>query len=168
MTSVNVREATLNDIDELAALLVAFNAGHARNLPQIYLPVAADAETNHYVRRVMALPRTHLFVAETAGQVVGALILQQDEVPQTPVHVPRQWVTINVVVVREGYRRRGIGRALMEHARTWAGENGIDTVELIVAEFNTAAMAWYESLGFTTRERRMAWTRDDGQDWSDT
>ena len=156
--SVIIREATTNDLDDLTTLLVEFNAVHASGLPDIYQPVVADAETTGYLRRVMALAHTHLFVADVAGQVAGLLILQRDDVPRTPVHIPRQWVMINVLVVREAYRQRGIGEALVQHAHTWAREHGIETVELIVAEFNTVAMAWYEKLGYTTRERRMAWS----------
>jgi diamine N-acetyltransferase len=160
--SVIIREATTNDLDDLATLLVDFNAVHAIGLPHIYRPVVTDAETADYLRRVLASAQTHQFVADVAGQAVGLLILQRDQVPRTPVHVPRQWVIINVLVVREGYRRRGIGEALMRHAHAWAREQGIETVELMVAEFNTAAIAWYEKLGFTTFERRMAWSPGDG------
>lgn len=152
-----IREATTSDLDDLATLLVEFSAVHASGLPHIYQPVVADAETTDYLGRVMALPETHLFVADVADQVVGLLILQRDRVPRTPVHIPRQWVIINVLVVREPYRRRGVGEALLQHAHAWAREQGIETVELMVAEFNAAAIAWYEKLGYTTRERRMAY-----------
>jgi diamine N-acetyltransferase len=160
--AVIIREATTHDLDELATLLVDFNAVHARGLPHIYQPVVVDAGTTDYLRRVMAAAETHLFVADVAGQVVGVLILQREHVPRTPVHVPRQWVIIHVLVVREAYRRRGIGEALLHHAHAWASEHGIEAVELMVAEFNTAAIAWYEKLGYATRERRMAWSPGDG------
>jgi diamine N-acetyltransferase len=158
---VIIREATTHDLDDLATLLVDFNAVHARGLPHIYQPVVADAETTDYLRRVMAAAETHLFVADVAGQVAGMLILQREHVPRTPVHVPRQWVIIHVLVVREAYRRRGIGEALLHHAHAWASEQGIEAVELMVAEFNTAAIECYEKLGYTTRERRMAWSPGD-------
>jgi ribosomal protein S18 acetylase RimI-like enzyme len=58
--------------------------------------------------------------------------------------------------VREAFRRRGIGEALMEHAHAWAVDQGIHEVELGVAEFNAAAIALYEKLGYTTVSRRMA------------
>ena len=156
--SVIIREATTDDPDDLATLLVDFNAVHARGLPHIYQPVVADAETTDYLRRVMAAAETHLFVADLAGQVAGMLILQRECVPRTPVHVPRQWVIIHILAVREAYRRRGIGEALPQHAHAWASEHGIETVELMVAEFNTGAIACYEKLGYTTRERRLAWS----------
>src|SRR4051812_18037180 len=101
-------------------LLVDFSAVHTSGLPHIYRLVVVDAETTDYLRRVLASAQTHQFVADVAGQVVGLLILQRDQVPRTPVHIPRQWVFINVLVVREAFRRRGIGEALLQHAHAWA------------------------------------------------
>lgn len=158
-----IREAEIGDLHALATLLVAFNAVHASVLPCVYQPVIVDAETIDYLRRVMALEQTHVFVAVSDGQVAGMLILQRDTTPLTPVHVPRQWISISAVVVGETVRRQGIGTALIQHAQAWALERGITTVELIVAEGNAAAIAWYERLGFSTRERRMIWPRDDVQ-----
>ena len=159
--AVIIREATTDDLDDLAMLLVDFNAVHTSGLPHIYQPVVVDAETTDYLRRVLTSAQTLQFVADVAGQVVGLLILQREQMPRTPVHVPRQWVIINVLVVREAFRRRGIGEALLQYAHAWAREHGIETIELMVAEFNTAAMAWYEKRGYTPVERRMAYALSD-------
>ncbi len=159
MAAVIIRAATT---DDLAALLVDVTALHAGVLPNIYPKATADAGMTDYLRRVLVLEDTHLFVAETDSMVVGVLILQRGEVPRTPVHVPRRWVTVDAIVVREAFRRRGIGEALMEQARAWANERGIDAVELMVAEFNTAAIAWYEKLGYTSVYRRMTRSVEDG------
>ena len=119
-----IREATTTDLDDLATLLVDFNAVHARGLPHIYQPIVANAETTAYLRRVMALPQTYLFVADVADQVAGLLIAQRDQIPRTPVHLPRQWVSINVLVVREAYRQRGIGEALVQPHTPGRGNTG--------------------------------------------
>lgn len=163
-----VRAATMDDLDDLAALLVEITAWHAAALPHIYPNAIADAGMTEYVRRVLALADTFLFVAETDREVVGFLILQRGGAPSTPVHVPRRWVTIDTIVVREAFRRRGIGETLMAHAHGWAKEQGIDTVELMVADFNTPAIAWYEKLGYTTVHRRMTRSVDGGSQEPDT
>ena len=53
-------------------------------------------------------------------------------------------------------RRRGIGTALMERAEAWALERGVDVVELTVYDFNTAARALYDKLGYETRHQQLA------------
>ena len=152
-----IRDATTDDLDDLARLLVDFTALHASALPRIYPRAVPDAQTTDYLRRVLALEDSALFVAEWNGQVVGFLLLQRGHVPRTPVHVPRQWVSIEAILVKEAFRGRGIGEALIQHAHVWAREHGIETVELLVAEFNTAAITWYEKLGYTPLYRRMGY-----------
>ena len=51
--------------------------------------------------------------------------------------------------VREGARRNGLGRALVEAAATRARERGCRRIELDVNEDNAAALALYQACGFT-------------------
>jgi ribosomal protein S18 acetylase RimI-like enzyme len=67
-------------------------------------------------------------------------------------------------VVSRGVRSQGIGMALMRHVQAWAKEHGIRDIELLVAEFNTSAIAWYETLGFRSQYRQMAWSDGDEHD----
>jgi ribosomal protein S18 acetylase RimI-like enzyme len=55
--------------------------------------------------------------------------------------------------VHEHARREGLGRALVEAAIERATERGCRRMELDVNEENTAAIAFYESLGFTTEPK---------------
>ncbi|MCR5509135.1 MAG: ribosomal protein S18-alanine N-acetyltransferase [Lachnospiraceae bacterium] len=63
-------------------------------------------------------------------------------------------VDITNVQVKEGYRRRGIARALMESALVHAREAGGTAFTLEVRVSNEPAIALYESLGFTIEGRR--------------
>ena len=159
---MSIREATADDIADLATLLVEVNDLHASALPHIYRRVAADDQTASFLRSLLEEEETRLLVAEEAGQLVGYVALRLSQAPNTPVHVPRRWVIIDAVVVREAFRRRGIGEALMEHAHAWAVEQDIGEVELEVAEFNAAAIALYQKLGYTTVSRRMTRALADG------
>lgn len=58
----------------------------------------------------------------------------------------------------------GVGTELIRHVQAWARDRDIDRIELQVAEFNTAAIAWYETLGISTQYRRMAWSAGTAQD----
>jgi ribosomal protein S18 acetylase RimI-like enzyme len=46
------------------------------------------------------------------------------------------------------FRRRGVGRALMDAAEGWAREVGVRKLELHVFPYNEAAIALYEGLGY--------------------
>ena len=46
------------------------------------------------------------------------------------------------------FRRRGVGRALLEAAVEWGPEHGVAKLELHVFPWNEAAIALYEAFGF--------------------
>jgi ribosomal protein S18 acetylase RimI-like enzyme len=75
-----------------------------------------------------------------------------------PVLVPRRFAIVDSLAVRAAFRRRGVGQKLMAAVEEWAADRGVSDIELNVFEFNGAAIAFYERLGYATRSRRMART----------
>jgi GNAT superfamily N-acetyltransferase len=63
------------------------------------------------------------------------------------------------VYVDQSARGRGVGRALLEFSTERALERGCRRMELDVNEANTAALALYESFGFTTGSPRDLYMR---------
>jgi N-acetylglutamate synthase len=55
--------------------------------------------------------------------------------------------------VAESHRRRGHGRALCSVLLAWAAERGATRCYVQVLDDNAAAIALYESMGFTTTHR---------------
>jgi diamine N-acetyltransferase len=162
--STQIREATPGDLVALADLLAEINNPHAEALPHVYQHVVPSEETTRYLRRILDSEEFHFYVADSAGAAVGMVIFQEAQAPDTPVHMPRRWVVVSLIVVSRAQRSLGIGTGLMRHVQAWARERGIDRIELQVAEFNTAAIAWYEALGFSTQDRLMAWSAETDQD----
>jgi ribosomal-protein-alanine acetyltransferase len=97
---------------------------------------------------------TRVFVAEEAGEVVGASAVRAvaDEV---------EVLTLGVV---PSWRRRGLGRELMVAALSKAGEAGARQVFLEVRESNQGARAFYATLGFAESGRRRAYYRHPTED----
>ena len=97
-----------------------------------------------------------LFVAEREAQLVGLVHIVIKDTPDIPILVPRRYTVIDNLVVKGGLRRSGIGRALMTEAHDWAITKGAKLVELNVNDFNEAALALYERLGYKTFSRQMS------------
>ena len=97
-----------------------------------------------------AAPRGYVW--EESGRLVGNASL-------LPVagH-PQRWVLANVVVHPE-FRRRGIGRELVEACLRLAGQRGIQTLVLQVNTDNPTAERLYLRLGFRTLSARTTWMR---------
>jgi ribosomal protein S18 acetylase RimI-like enzyme len=84
------------------------------------------------------------FLGEWDGQVAGLLVLRI--VPTLSDVDP--WAEITEMFVRPQFRRRGIGRALMEVALAHGHGRGCREFHLLVDPSNYAGQAFYAALGF--------------------
>lgn len=82
------------------------------------------------------------FVAETADKIIGAVIAGNDG---------RRGYIYHTAVSPE-YRRQGIAKRLTEAALNALKELGINKTALVVFERNADGNAFWESIGFTSRE----------------
>jgi len=60
---------------------------------------------------------------------------------------------INQIIVDKEYKRKGIGKRLLEEAEKKAKELGIKVIDLFVSEKNAEAVNFYEKTGFVTERR---------------
>jgi ribosomal protein S18 acetylase RimI-like enzyme len=68
---------------------------------------------------------------------------------------PKPIARITTLVVDETFRRRGIGRTLVEAASALAAQAGCDTLELTTGLHREEAHSFYEALGFEGLAHRM-------------
>ncbi len=64
---------------------------------------------------------------------------------------------IESLVVEQGYRRRGIGTALVAACKDWAAKAGAASIRLEVRASNVAALGLYHRHGFTSIGLRRAY-----------
>jgi len=100
------------------------------------------AEERRYLKALRRYAHAAVFVAEAPEGIVGRLSVARDP------HPASQHVADLGLMVDEGYRRRGIGRSLLESAVTWAEGAGVRKLELHVFPHNAPAIALYEQFGF--------------------
>ncbi len=90
-------------------------------------------------------PRARILVAEGEGGAVAGVVsfwIKPDLAHgDTVVEVP-------MLVVTEGSRREGVGKALMEEVQRLAAENEANLLELVATTHNVAAREFYRTLGF--------------------
>ena len=114
-------------------------------------------DERRYLRAVRRHPDAAVFVAEDDGLIVGRLSLSRDA------HPASRHVADLGLMVDSRFRRRGIGRLLLDAAVEWARESDVSKLELHVFPWNTAAIALYESFGFEREGYRKAhYLRNDG------
>ena len=71
---------------------------------------------------------------------------------------------VESVAVDEGFRRRGIGRRLMQAVMDWSREQGARSIGLEVREGSVGARALYGDCGFVETGRRARYYTDPDED----
>lgn len=144
-----VREATPADAAALVALAEAVGSE-----PEGWLISDSTwrtvGEERRYLKALRRYAHAAVFVAETPEGIAGRLSVARDG------HPASYHVADLGLMVAAGYRRRGIGRALLERAVEWAREAGVRKLELHVFPHNEAAIALYEGFGFVREGYRRA------------
>jgi ribosomal protein S18 acetylase RimI-like enzyme len=157
-----IRQATIEDYVGVCAIFAEVDAQHVEAQPQVFRDPGGAARPRDYIASILEDENACLWVAEHEGRIVGIVKIALRETRDIPVLVPRRYAEIGTLAVAREYRRRGIGRALMEVSERWARERGADQIELGVWEFNEHARAFYNALGYRTARRRM-WKRSSDQ-----
>lgn len=153
---MKVRQAMPQDVPTLVALFQELDRMQREWRVFTPRPGFYDEVAEKY-RAAMETADAVLLVAEDEGEVVGMAYGE--------IHTPSRFsdergLEISGVVVRSGYRGKGVGRALVHEAARFATERGVRWVELKTFFPNRGAMAFWEGLGFTPRVVQMTSATD--------
>lgn len=141
-----VRRARPQDLDRVAALWIALTEYHA-SLDALYaLRKGAEDEVRRIVAAQLRDPDTACLVYDEGPRLAGLCIVRVDRAP--PVHAEVCRGEITDLFVHEEARRRGIGRALVGSAVSWARGRGATRLEARVAANNPTGRAFWEASGF--------------------
>jgi GNAT superfamily N-acetyltransferase len=155
---VRVRLGTPEDVPALVALFQELDRLQSdwrvfTPRPGFYDQVGAK------YREAMDTEEAVVLVAEDEdGEIVG---MAYGEVHQPSRFSDERALEISGVVVRVGYRGRGVGRELVANAAGFAHEHGVEWIELKTFAPNRGAAAFWEDLGFTPRVVQLTTSTDD-------
>ena len=127
-----IRPMTISDYDALHALWLA--------TPGMGLNTTDDSREG--IAKYLARNPHTCFVAEQGGQLTGAIMAGHDG----------RRGFIHHTCVRADRQGQGIGRTLVEAALDALQAEGIHKVALVVFDRNEKGNAFWETMGFTTRE----------------
>jgi ribosomal-protein-alanine N-acetyltransferase len=110
--------------------------------------------SERFFRQEMQVECARSFLAEVDGRIAGYILfwLVSDE------------VDIHNVAVHKDFRRRGLGRSLLEKVVLEARRRRSSRVTLEVRKSNLPAQKLYESMGFAVTGVRKGYYSDDGED----
>ena len=144
MSPVRVWTASSRDVEAVASLIAAFRSWWGKDEP-----------TLEQIRETTSVliddPNTEFLLGAPYGESAPAGVCQLRYRLSVWTGADDCW--LEDLYVDESARGAGLGRALVNVAIEHARERGCRRMELDVNEQNTAAIAFYESLGFTTEPK---------------
>ena len=138
--NVTIREARADDADARAI---------AELLGELGYPTTADAVPRR-LENMRADGGQWTLIAEDAGQVVGMATI----IVRHMINRDEPFGRLASVVVKEGWRSRGVGAALMARTEEICRAHGCSAIEVTSAEQRPRAHDFYRRLGFEERPRR--------------
>ena len=156
MSDVVIRRARPADAAGLVML-----AREVGSEPEGWLISTSDwrraGDERRYLRATRRSPNAAVFVAEAPDGLVARLSVARDPHPASA-HV----ADLGLMVAAD-YRRRGIGKALLEQAVEWARAARVSKLELHVFPYNEPALALYRAFGFVEEGYRRRHYRRGGE-----
>jgi GNAT superfamily N-acetyltransferase len=116
----------------------------AENAPSLYQKHVGD---------LMKAENAHVMVALGGNQVVGFAVLHVNQYP--PVFKQDNYGMIDDMAVKAKYRRKGIGRKMLDAIYTWFKARNIKRVELSVVARNKAGYSFWKKNGFKDFTHRL-------------
>lgn len=126
--AVNIRRYRSDDFDPVNDV---WRRSRVESLPDFHANKGHTAEEDRHHFREVVLPRHEIWVAELDGRPVGFMAIAGDFIDQ--------------LYVDPALQRRGIGSALMAHAKRLSPTG----LRLFTFQINTRARAFYDKTGFT-------------------
>ena len=151
-----IRQAMISDFKSINELVSEVHKLHVKNRPDVYVDVDTPMIKEQFDELITSND-TKLFVVEDVSnkELVAYSIVSTITSKNIQILIPVKIAFIDDFCVKSSCHKQGIGRLLFEHVVNYAKTEGASSLQLVVWEFNCAAIKFYEALGMTTRNRRM-------------
>jgi ribosomal protein S18 acetylase RimI-like enzyme len=151
---VSIRSARPDDYASALPLFRQVHELHVRERPDLYKENPTPVGKQDFESRLDDGAH-RIFVAAAGAQIVGIVVTKEEDIPENSFVKARKVLLVDSLCVSETYRNQGVGKKLMRYVIDFGRSLGVDSVELGVSERNAAAILFYESIGMTTKHRKM-------------
>lgn len=153
---VHIRAAEISDYEGIEKIAFEGIKKHSEALPQIFKLPETSIDKKVYEQLVTDKNSNYVILSACKDdEVVGFLLGEYQEVPESEDFIGRRYFYIRTLAVLETMKRRGIGSLLFNYIKSYCKEKGISNIELDVFDFNQEAIKFYEKYGMSALRTRM-------------
>jgi ribosomal protein S18 acetylase RimI-like enzyme len=157
--AVEIRATSLEDAGAISALNMDVQQLHADAYPWRFKPPGPRTFTAMDVKELLSRPHYFDLLAVDEGTPIGYLVVEIVRRPETARQFAHELIYIHEISVRAGARRKGIGRALLDAAKTHGHSLGISLLALDIWSFNEGALRFFQKNGLAPFNVRL-WNRE--------
>jgi diamine N-acetyltransferase len=151
---ISIRNANQSDYESLLPLFRHVHDLHVFERPDLYKENSTPV-SNELFESQLADIKQHIFVATLGIEIVGIVVMKEEEITENSFLKARKVLFINSLCVAETQRKKGIGKRILQYVFDFGRSLKVDSIELGVTEKNCSAIEFYESIGMTTKSRKM-------------
>ena len=143
---MEIKIATLNDIEALCPLIIEFFAYNAQLSPVYSF---AAIERGDYPKMIIESENSDFLIAIRDDDIIGFIHINQMKTPPYDAIVQYDYAEIMAFMVRVQSRVQGVGTLLIESAKEWSKKRNLKYIELVSLKNAKEANIFYDKKDFT-------------------
>ena len=152
---MKVREAKVEDIEELSELLIQAQELHCKNRPDVFKNMT-KIEAEEEIVEVIESQDRKMIVAISENDKICGLVIYKIKKVEDHINLKNETILyIGKIVVDEKSRRKGTGSLLMKEIYRIAKKLKCNRVELNCWNFNKEAIEFYKAQGMEIQRLNM-------------
>ena len=151
---LQIRKLTKSDYTAIKEIFIESNSLHTRIDPMFATKSDADQIWINFVDSIAQQRDYKIYIAILDRVIVGFCIGQIIEKP--PIFQERLVGNIDIIAVKKGYKRQGIGTKLFDSICTWFKTYQVSHVELTAASKNPQSIGFWNKMGGKEFMKRMS------------
>lgn len=148
-TYMKILKAGAEDAAEIARLNDAVQKMHADHHPDVFKYPTDASEIEKFFHNLLTADSNVIFIAVDSGRRIGYVWCTIEWKQENPFKYGQDRIYIHQIAVDAAYRRKGVGRRIIQAVEGLAKENNINSIVLDSWEFNQEAQTFFEHLGFS-------------------
>ena len=142
---MTIRKLRREDYPAVDLCMQELHTLHVEARPDLYVPLEHPYSEQEFIEIVEDENHIAIAVVDEKDSIMGFGIVTLRDKSGMIEHLKTAYV--DDIFVRKEYRRQGVAKRIFEQLEKLSKEQGAERIDLMVWEFNEAALELYQSLG---------------------